>query len=120
MDNVSKLITDLPEGSAPLSTVTAELNPETSIYKEESIPSLPKPKGRPRLSIPEAIHAVESITKDAGYTVIEETKIAEKGMRVAIRTGLYDGLRQMGKLPEWLVHELEKLTDYIHVEVSKI
>lgn len=129
-----QLSTDTPEASSGIPQPVGELNPDTAPHTEASVPAASAPtheEPAPADPIKEEAIAevaaevaksdpaeVAAAASDASFEA--DKKVAEKDVRGAIHLGLSDGLRAMGRLPEYLAHELEKLVDYIHAEVTKL
>jgi len=86
-----ELSVDVPSNSNEIPAPVGAVNTETAPHTEENIPS---------------------ITADV--------KALEKDARAAIVEGIKNGLRQLGRLPDWLAHEIEKLADYVETEVKKL
>lgn len=150
MPTTPELVDDLPEGSSVTPQPEGTPNPESAPHAEISLPPAStatheelaappaapekaeepvKEEAAPEVHIPtlQADEPAQSVaaTFDAAIAKDEAAaKEAEKSdlekIREAIHNGLVEGLRQMGKLPEWLEHEIVKLGDYIHVEAEKL
>lgn len=119
-------VVDSPENSANTQQPTATPVPESAPHAEASAPvgsaaTHEELAANPSQSSAQPTQDANAIaTNSLGAEPVSTAAVTTVDARMAIHKGLTDGLRKMGKLPEWLGHEIEKLVDSIHAEVSKL